>query len=95
MVTLSPIELVKAESRGLRGTLAESLTDAPTGSLREHDQQLLRLHGSYQQDDRDVREERRLQKLEPQWRFMVRVRLPAGLCRRSSSASACPRSPCA
>src|SRR5450755_127539 len=80
MATLAPIEAVKAQSRGLRGTLAESLTDAPTGSLREHDQQLLRLHGSYQQDDRDVREERRLQKLEPQWRFMVRVRLPAGVC---------------
>ncbi len=80
MAALSPIEAVKAQSRGLRGTLAESLTDAPTGSLREQDQQLLRLHGSYQQDDRDVREERRLQKLEPQWRFMVRVRLPAGVC---------------
>ena len=80
MAGLSPIEAIKAESRGLRGTLAESLKDAPTGSLREHDQQLLRLHGSYQQDDRDVREERRLQKLEPQWRFMVRVRLPAGVC---------------
>ncbi len=80
MATLSPIEAVKAQSRGLRGTLVESLTDAPTGSLREQDQHLLRLHGSYQQDDRDVREERRLQKLEPQWRFMVRVRLPAGVC---------------
>ena len=80
MATLSPIEAVKAHSRGLRGTLVESLTDAPTGSLREQDQHLLRLHGSYQQDDRDVREERRLQKLEPQWRFMVRVRLPAGVC---------------
>jgi sulfite reductase (NADPH) hemoprotein beta-component len=80
VATLSPVEAVKAQSRGLRGTLAESLADAPTGSLRESDQQLLRLHGSYQQDDRDVREQRRLQKLEPLWRFMVRVRLPAGVC---------------
>ncbi|MFI4889309.1 MAG: assimilatory sulfite reductase (NADPH) hemoprotein subunit [Steroidobacterales bacterium] len=80
MTKLAPIEYVKAESRGLRGTLAESLRDAATGSLRDNDQQLLRLHGSYQQDDRDIREERRLQKLEPQWRFMVRVRLPAGVC---------------
>jgi sulfite reductase (NADPH) hemoprotein beta-component len=76
----SPIESVKAQSRGLRGTLIESLNDAPTGSLRDHDQHLLKLHGSYQQDDRDVREERRVQKLEPLWRFMVRVRLPAGIC---------------
>ncbi len=80
MTKLSPVEYVKAESRGLRGTLAESLLDAATGSLRESDQQLLRLHGSYQQDDRDIREERRLQKLEPLWRFMVRLRLPGGVC---------------
>ncbi|MCZ8130500.1 MAG: assimilatory sulfite reductase (NADPH) hemoprotein subunit [Steroidobacteraceae bacterium] len=75
----SPVEKIKSESRGLRGTLADSLVDPHSGSLRETDQQLLRLHGSYQQDDRDLREERRLQKLEPQWRFMVRVRLPGGV----------------
>ncbi len=80
MSKLTPVEHIKADSRGLRGTLVESLADAPTGSLRDNDQQLLRLHGSYQQDDRDIREERRLQKLEPQWRFMVRVRLPGGTC---------------
>jgi sulfite reductase (NADPH) hemoprotein beta-component len=80
MSKLTPVEHVKAESRGLRGTLIESLQDEVTGSLREGDQQLLRLHGSYQQDDRDIREERRLQKLEPQWRYMVRVRLPGGVC---------------
>lgn len=80
MADLAPIEKIKRESRGLRGTIAESLADAATGSLREDDQQLLRLHGSYQQDDRDIREERRQQKLEPQWRFMVRVRLPGGVC---------------
>lgn len=76
----SPVEKIKAASRGLRGTIEESLGDAATGSLREDDQQLLRLHGSYQQDDRDIREERRLQKLEPLWRYMVRVRLPGGVC---------------
>jgi sulfite reductase (NADPH) hemoprotein beta-component len=80
MADPTPVEKIKAESRGLRGTLADSLQDAATGALRETDQQLLRLHGSYQQDDRDIREERRLQKLEPQWRFMVRVRLPGGVC---------------
>ena len=79
MAELSPIEKVKAESRGLRGTIAESLTDAATGGLRDNDQQLLRLHGSYQQDDRDVREERRGLKLEPLIRYMVRVRLPGGV----------------
>lgn len=76
----SPVEKIKAESRGLRGTLAESLADTHTGGLREADTQLLRLHGSYQQDDRDLREDRRLRKLEPLWSFMVRLRLPGGVC---------------
>ena len=79
MAELTPVERIKAASRGLRGSIAESLEDAHTGSLRDDDQQLLRLHGSYQQDDRDVREERRQQKLEPLWRYMVRVRLPGGV----------------
>jgi sulfite reductase (NADPH) hemoprotein beta-component len=77
---LSPLEKIKAESRGLRGTLAASVADPSTAGLREDDTQLLRLHGSYQQDDRDLREQRRLQKLEPLWRFMVRLRLPGGVC---------------
>ncbi len=80
MSELSPIERIKAHSRGLRGTLAASVADPSTGALAEDDAQLLRLHGSYQQDDRDVRDERRLQKLEPLWRFMVRLRLPGGVC---------------
>jgi sulfite reductase (NADPH) hemoprotein beta-component len=77
---LSPLEKIKSESRGLRGTLADSVADPSTAGLREDDTQLLRLHGSYQQDDRDIREQRRLQKLEPLWRFMVRLRLPGGVC---------------
>jgi sulfite reductase (NADPH) hemoprotein beta-component len=76
----SAVEKIKAASRLLRGTLTESLADPLTGALREDDAQLLKLHGSYQQDDRDLREERRLQKLEPAHRFMVRTRLPGGHC---------------
>lgn len=76
----SPVEKIKLQSRGLRGTIVESLADSHTGSLREDDAQLLKLHGSYQQDDRDLREERRLQKLEPAWSFMIRLRLPGGAC---------------
>jgi sulfite reductase (NADPH) hemoprotein beta-component len=76
---LSPVEALKRESRGLRGTLRESLDDAVTGALRESDAQLLKFHGSYQQDDRDLREERRLQKLEPAYSFMIRTRLPGGV----------------
>ena len=76
----SPVEKIKAASRGLRGTLAASLADRTSGGLADDDTQLLRLHGSYQQDDRDGREQRRLQKQEPLWRFMVRLRLPGGVC---------------
>src|SRR5690606_36093306 len=76
---LSPVETLKRESRGLRGTLRESLDDAVTGALRESDAQLLKFHGSYQQDDRDLREERRLQKLETAYSFMLRTRLPGGV----------------
>ncbi|MBV6422734.1 MAG: Sulfite reductase [NADPH] hemoprotein beta-component [Steroidobacteraceae bacterium] len=77
---LSPVEHIKAASRGLRGTLEASLADAPTGALADDDTQLLKFHGSYQQDDRDLREERRLQKLEPAYSFMIRTRLPGGVC---------------
>ena len=77
---LTPVERIKAASRHLRGTIVESLADPVTGGLREDDQQLLKFHGSYQQDDRDVREERRLAKLEPAYSFMIRTRLPGGIC---------------
>jgi sulfite reductase (NADPH) hemoprotein beta-component len=72
-------EKIKADSNLLRGTLRESLADAHTGSLREADQILLKYHGSYQQDDRDLRDERRVQKLEPDYSFMIRTRTPGGI----------------
>ena len=80
MAELSDVERIKAASRLLRGTLRESLADPLTGALQLDDTQLIKLHGSYQQDDRDLREERRLQKLEPAFSFMVRTRLPGGVC---------------
>ncbi|MFZ2508866.1 MAG: assimilatory sulfite reductase (NADPH) hemoprotein subunit [Steroidobacteraceae bacterium] len=77
---VSPVEKIKAASRMLRGTIAGSLEDPVTGALHEDDQQLIKFHGTYQQDDRDVREERRLAKLEPAYSFMIRTRLPGGVC---------------
>jgi sulfite reductase (NADPH) hemoprotein beta-component len=76
----SPIEGIKQASRFLRGTLVESLADPLTGAIREDDTALIKFHGSYQQDDRDLREERRRQKLEPAYSFMIRTRLPGGVC---------------
>ncbi len=75
---LSTVERIKTESHGLRGTLKESLQDEITGSLREDDQTLIKLHGMYQQDDRDRREERTAKKLEWLYSYMVRLRLPGG-----------------
>ncbi len=76
---LSPNEGVKTRSRYLRGTLAEGLADTSTGSLAEDDQIVLKFHGTYQQDDRDVRADRRKHRLERAFSFMTRIRLPGGV----------------
>ena len=75
----SQLEHIKAASRHLRGTIAEGLADPVTGAIGDDDTKLLKFHGSYQQDDRDLREERRKQKLEPAYAFMLRARLPGGV----------------
>ena len=75
----SPVEIIKKAARGLRGTLAESLADPLTGAIRDSDTQLIKFHGSYQQDDRDIRAEREHQKLEPAYSFMIRTRTPGGV----------------
>ncbi|CAK9438325.1 uncharacterized protein LODBEIA_P25490 [Lodderomyces beijingensis] len=72
-------EDMKLGSDYLRGTIAEGLQDESTGSICAVDQQLTKFHGIYMQDDRDVREERKAQGLEPAYAFMVRVRLPGGI----------------
>ncbi|MBM7645151.1 sulfite reductase (NADPH) hemoprotein beta-component [Scopulibacillus daqui] len=76
---LSDLERIKRESNYLRGTIAEGLEEQLTGALSEDDNKLLKFHGSYQQDNRDLRDERRRQKLEPDYQFMVRVRTPGGV----------------
>ena len=73
------VEDIKHKSGRLRGTLVESLGNALTGALADDDQTLIKYHGSYQQDDRDLREERRRQKLEPDFSFMIRTRTPGGV----------------
>ncbi|MFG6120508.1 assimilatory sulfite reductase (NADPH) hemoprotein subunit [Thalassobacillus sp. B23F22_16] len=75
----SEMENIKEKSDHLRGTITESFSDPITAGIKDEDAKLLKFHGSYQQDDRDVRNERRKQKLEPAYQFMVRVRLPGGV----------------
>lgn len=77
---LGPDETLKANSDQLRGTIAKSLADPITLSVDPSDNKLMKFHGIYQQDDRDIRDERRRQKLEPAFAFMARVRLPGGVC---------------
>ncbi len=78
-MALSKNEGIKDASNYLRGTLLEGLADTSTGALSKDDQQLTKFHGIYQQDDRDLRKERRVAKLEPAYSFMIRVRVPGGV----------------
>lgn len=59
----SDVEHIKLESNYLRGALVETLSNPITGGLPEDDNRLLKFHGSYMQDDRDLRSERERSKL--------------------------------
>lgn len=72
-------EDIKAASNFLRGTIVEGLNDPSTGAISAADQQLTKFHGTYMQDDRDLRDERKAQGLEPAYSFMIRCRLPGGV----------------
>ena len=76
---LSANEGIKTRSNYLRGTIVEGLSDLTTGAMSEDDQQLLKFHGTYQQDDREQRANRRKHKLEKAYSFMIRVRVPGGV----------------
>jgi sulfite reductase (NADPH) hemoprotein beta-component len=72
-------ERIKEASDYLRGTLAEGLRDEITGAIVEDDQQLVKFHGMYLQDDRDLRAERGRKKMEKAFAFMLRVRISGGV----------------
>ena len=71
------VEILKAASRQLRGSLAEEFA-SPSIFISDAGYQLLKFHGSYQQDDRDLRNERRKAGQEYAFSFMIRLRLPGG-----------------
>ncbi len=73
-------EEIKAASRFLRGGIADGLSKSDTGAIAEDDAQLTKFHGTYLQDDRDLRPERRKKKMEQAYSFMIRVRVPGGVC---------------
>jgi sulfite reductase (ferredoxin) len=74
---LSPVEAIKESSRQLRGTIAEELA-GPAASLTEASKNLLKFHGSYQQEDRDARKRRSKEGVGKHYMFMVRCKIPGG-----------------
>jgi sulfite reductase (NADPH) hemoprotein beta-component len=76
---LSEVEHIKTKSNYLRGTLQQSIDNTITGALNPEDTNLIKFHGSYQQTDRDLDSERKAQKLEPLYQFMIRVRVAGGV----------------
>lgn len=76
---LTDAERLKKESNYLRGTITEDLQNGLTGGFTGDNFLLIRFHGMYQQDDRDIRAERAEQKLEPRHAMMLRCRLPGGI----------------
>ena len=76
----SKVEEIKIASNYLRGTLAASLEDRSTGAIADDDTAISKFHGIYQQDNRDLRTERKKAGLEKAFIFLIRVRLPGGVC---------------
>ncbi|AWH90373.1 sulfite reductase subunit beta [Buchnera aphidicola (Melanaphis sacchari)] len=75
----TPEEYIKKNSNYLRGTISEDLKNNITNGFTGDNFSLIRFHGMYQQDDRDLRKERNMQKLEPRYAMMLRCRLPGGV----------------
>ncbi|HEV7366044.1 MAG TPA: hypothetical protein VGN76_09390, partial [Gemmatimonadales bacterium] len=74
----SKVENAKRNGRHLRGSIAETLGSDATHF--EHDDiQLLKFHGTYQQDSRDERRGREAAGAEKAYSFMIRVAIPAGV----------------
>ena len=75
---LSGVETLKIASHGLRGRLIQELDEGGI-QVSEDAYNLLKFHGSYEQFDRDTATARKQQKLEKEYQFMVRVRIPGGV----------------
>lgn len=76
--SLSDNERIKLESNCLRGRLAEVFDDTSTGDIPADEQQLIKFHGTYLQDDRDKRIALKREGKDKAWSFMLRLRMPGG-----------------
>src|SRR5205807_2838680 len=73
----SPVEGFKELSRQLRGTIGEELGQE-SDHFAEANKQLLKFHGTYQQEDRDARKNRKKDSAGKYYMFMVRCKIPGG-----------------
>lgn len=71
---LDGVNQMKLESDFLRHPLVEDLANMETVSISHDSYNLLKFHGSYQQDDR----EKRKKGAEKAWQFMLRLKVPSG-----------------
>ena len=74
---LSPLEKIKEESQFLKGTIDTEMA-ADSDHFGKADSQLLKFHGTYQQDDRDKRAELKKAGGGKAYAMMVRCRIPGG-----------------
>ncbi len=74
---LSKVEIIKKQSNQLRGTLSEALQEDST-HFSEENIQVLKFHGVYQQDDRDLRKKLKQEGKERHYMMMIRARIPGG-----------------
>ncbi|MBV9123281.1 MAG: NADPH-dependent assimilatory sulfite reductase hemoprotein subunit [Planctomycetes bacterium] len=73
----SAVEGIKEGSRQLRGTINDEILK-DTDHFSEQDKQLLKFHGTYQQEDRDTRKSRKKEGVGKHYMFMVRCKIPGG-----------------
>jgi sulfite reductase (NADPH) hemoprotein beta-component len=72
-VKLTHNEDIKAANPTLAGTIAATIADESADHFSDDDNQFLKFHGSYQQDDRDLR------KTGKKYIMMIRGRIPGGV----------------
>ncbi len=72
------VEEIKKHSRHLRGSIVEELVNGKT-YFTEESIQLLKFHGMYQQDDRDLRQQLKKDGKEKAYSMMIRARIPGGV----------------
>jgi sulfite reductase (ferredoxin) len=73
----SKVEVIKENSNSLRGSIAEELSKG-TDHFSHDDYQILKFHGIYQQDDRDLRQQLKKEGKDKKYIFMIRTKNPGG-----------------